>query len=540
MQRLFLFIIGLFLFNSLPAQQVQLVFSNLPIVVINTNGVNIPNEPKITAQMSIIDNGPGKVNRLTDTPNGYNGAIGIEIRGSSSQGYEKKPYGIETRDASGEDLDVPLLGMPEESDWALISPLNDKTLMRDVLTHTYARSVMPWTPRTRYCEVVINNDYKGVYVLIETIKRDANRVAIKKLEAEDISGDKLTGGYILRMDKYGINGDLGGNWMSTYPPKPGAWQKTWFQYHYPKEGGIRSAQQVYIQKYIKDFEDMLMSSDYKSRYADWIDVNSWVDYLLVQELTKNTDGYRLSAYFYKNRDSEGGKLKMGPLWDFNIAFGIGDYCNGQDYRGWAKDFNDVCGEDQWQIHFWWDRLWQDPAFRDRVGRRWRELRQNTWSTERLITPIDSIVGVIGQARDRNFNRWPVLSTYVWPNAYIGYSYENEVNYLRSWLVNRLGWLDANMNTLVDVHEPITSLQNINIFPNPARGKVWIQAIQEQPDEVYDLSFYDATGKLVLHQKRVSLLQAQEVQFPSGVAAGLYLWRLADEQGRIALGKVLLE
>ncbi|MFN7117354.1 MAG: CotH kinase family protein [Saprospiraceae bacterium] len=520
--------------------QVQFNSSHLPMVIINANGVPIPNEPKIRAQMSIIHKGNGTTNLITDVPNVYNGFIGIELRGSSSQLYEKKAYSIELRDASREDLKVPLLGMPEESDWALIAPLNDKTLMRDVLVHTYARAVMPWTPRTRYCEVMLDDDYKGVYILLENIKRDANRVAIKKLESSDISGDKLTGGYILRIDKYGLNGGFGGNWTSTYPPKPGAWQQVWFQYHYPKEEDIRPQQAAYIQKYIKDFEDMMMSNDYKTRYADWIDVDNWVDYLLVQELTKNTDGYRLSAYFYKNRDSEGGKLKMGPLWDFNIAFGIGDYCNAKDYQGWAKDFNTVCPDDQWQIHFWWDRLWQDPAFRDRVGRRWRELRQGAWSTERLFTPIDSITNLLGEARVRNFQRWRVIGTYVWPNSFIGNSYTEEVNFLKTWLANRLAWLDQNMAPLVAVNEPITSLKDIKVFPNPTRGNFWLQAAQDKPDEVYNLSLYDASGKLLHQQNKISLLQPHAIKLNASLSPGLYLWQIVDQEGRIASGKVMIE
>lgn len=541
MKKFLLVACTLLLCFGLHAQQVQLVVSQLPIVIINTNGAEIPNEPKITAQMKIINNGPGAINRLTDAPNEYNGYIGIEIRGSSSQLYDKKAYGIETRDASGEDLKVTLLGMPEESDWALIAPLNDKTLMRDVLTHTYARGVVAWTPRTRYCEVMLNGEYKGVYILLETIKRDGNRVAIKKLEANDLSGDKLTGGYILRMDKYGPNGGFGGNWKSAYPPKPGAWQQTWFQYHYPKEDNIRPEQEAYIQKYIGDFENMLMANDYKNHYTDWIDVNSWVDYLLVQELVKNTDGYRLSAYFYKNRDSEGGKLKMGPLWDFNIAFGIGDYCNGQDYRGWAKDFNNVCGEDQWQIHFWWDRLWQDPAFRDRVARRWQALRQSTWSNERLFTPIDSISNLLGAAKDRNFQRWKVLGTYVWPNSYIGNSYNDEINFLKNWLANRLNWLDASMAPLVSVENPITSLQNITVFPNPSHGDIWVQAVQSEVNELYNFNLYDATGKLLFTKYQISLLQPQALPFSNHpLAAGLYIWRIVDDKGRIASGKIMME
>lgn len=516
--------------------------SNLPIVVINTFGVEIPNEPKITAAMGIVDNGPGQINHITDPFNGYNGAIGIELRGSSSQGYEKKPYAIETRDASGEDLDVPLLGMPEESDWALIAPLNDKTLMRDVIMHAYARAALPWSPRTRYCEVVINGNYKGVYALIETVKRDPNRVDIKKLEEEDISGNALTGGYILRMDKYGSSGGLGGDWVSPYPPITGSWQQTWFQYHYPKAEDIQFQQGVYIQNYITSFENMLAAEDFAANYENWIDVDSWVDYLLLQELGKNVDGYRLSAYFYKHRDDEGGKIGMGPIWDFNISLGIGDYCAGADHTGWAKDFNNICGGDAWVIHFWWARLWSDANFRNRVADRWAELRANQWNNTALFGEIDANVALLAQAQVRNFQRWPVFGQYVWPNAFIGNSYQEEINYLRIWLTNRLAWLDLNMALLVKTDTTENGALTARVMPNPAQERLLIQ-LPLHPNspltQVYDFVLYDALGRLVLRQNDLSGEIAIPIELNGQFPQGLYFWQLLKRNIPVAEGKVVI-
>lgn len=516
--------------------------SNLPIVVINTFGVEIPNEPKITAAMGIVDNGPGQINHITDPFNGYNGAIGIELRGSSSQGYEKKPYAIETRDASGEDLDVPLLGMPEESDWALIAPLNDKTLMRDVIMHAYARAALPWSPRTRYCEVVINGNYKGVYALIETVKRDPNRVDIKKLEEEDISGNALTGGYILRMDKYGSSGGLGGDWVSPYPPITGSWQQTWFQYHYPKAEDIQFQQGVYIQNYITSFENMLAAEDFAANYENWIDVDSWVDYLLLQELGKNVDGYRLSAYFYKHRDDEGGKIGMGPIWDFNISLGIGDYCAGADHTGWAKDFNNICGGDAWVIHFWWARLWSDANFRNRVADRWAELRANQWNNTALFGEIDANVALLAQAQVRNFQRWPVFGQYVWPNAFIGNNYQEEVNYLRIWLTNRLAWLDLNMALLVKTDTTENGALTARVMPNPAQERLLIQ-LPLHPNspltQVYDFVLYDALGRLVLRQNDLSGEIAIPIELNGQFPQGLYFWQLLKRNIPVAEGKVVI-
>lgn len=190
-----LFVLNIYGQNITNTKNVSFPFtsSNLPIVVINTNGQEIVDEVKITADMGIIYNGEGVRNYFSDSFNNYNGKIGIEIRGSSSQQFPKKQYAIETRDTSGNDLKVSLLGFPKESDWILFAPYNDKSLMRDVLTYRIASDMGRYASRSKFCEVVLNGDYVGVYVLLEKIKRDANRVNIKKLEAPDTSGYAVTG-----------------------------------------------------------------------------------------------------------------------------------------------------------------------------------------------------------------------------------------------------------------------------------------------------------------------------------------------------------
>jgi hypothetical protein len=231
--------------------QVNFTSSNLPIITINTNGQSISDEPKITADMGIIYNGAGEINRMMDPKNNYNGKVGIELRGSTSQSFPKKPYGFETRDNTGEDLDVSLLGMPKESDWTLNATYNDKSLMRDGLAYILAGSVMEYAPRVRYCELVLNNSYMGIYLLIEKIKRDKSRVDISKMEVTDNSGDALTGGYIIKLDKTtGSNSRSG--WFSRYKPFTGALKNTYFQYEYPSVDNITDAQKNYIQNHIHE------------------------------------------------------------------------------------------------------------------------------------------------------------------------------------------------------------------------------------------------------------------------------------------------
>ena len=272
--------------------------SNLPIVVINTNGQDIPDDPKISADMGIIYNGEGQRNKLTDPFNEYNGKIAIEIRGQSSQMFPMKSYSVDLKKASGSSLDQALLGMPAESDWVLYAPYTDKTLMRNVLAYTLAAKTGHWAPRCRYVELVLNGDYRGVYVLLEKIKRGKNRVDIPKIAATDLSGDALTGGYIFSLDK-----DPDGLYSTP--------SNRQFSYVYPKLADIKDEQAAYLKSYVDAFEAALSASNYQDpengvrKYAD---LASFIDYFIVNEVSRNVDGYRLSTFFHKNRESAGGKI----------------------------------------------------------------------------------------------------------------------------------------------------------------------------------------------------------------------------------------
>jgi len=422
--------------------------SNLPIVVINTFGVSIPDEPKITAYMGIIDNGQGNLNNLNDPFNNYDGSIGIEIRGQSTQMFPKKPYAIETRDNAGGNLDVSLLGMPIENDWILYAPYTDKSMLRNVVTFAMGQKMGEYSSRTVFCELVLNNDYKGVYVLMEKIKKDENRVNIATLNPEEISGDDLTGGYIIRVDKldfdfqYGIDG-----WMSNpYPPYPNAMDIT-FQYYYPAAVEIVAQQRDYIKNFITTAENTLSSSGFANPevgYNKYFNAASFVDFMLLSELSKEVDKYRYSTYFYKEKDSDGGKLFAGPAWDFNLGYGNVDYwAPGIDYTGWIYP---AVNSNAASIIFWWKRLMEDPYFRDLTKTRWVSLRQNELSDASINSVIDSILIHIDAAKDRNFQRWPILGQYVWPNYdWQNNTYEDEVDYFETFLFNRLEWMDANLS-----------------------------------------------------------------------------------------------
>ena len=421
--------------------------SNLPIVVVNTFGIPIPDEPKISGNMGIIDNGPGELNNLNDPFNDYNGAIGIEIRGQSTQMFPKKSYAFETRDISGENLDVSLLGMPEENDWILYAPYTDKSMLRNVVTFDMDHKMGNYSTRTIFCEVVINNDYKGVYVLKEKIKKDENRVDIATLKPDEISGNDLTGGYIIKVDKIDPDFALGADgWLSAPQPSYPNAMDIIFQYYYPEAEEIVPQQKNYIIDFIASAENALISTQFAdpdNGYQKFFDAPSFVDFMLLCEISKEVDKYRYSTYFYKEKNTDGGKLFAGPAWDFNLGYGNVDYWEpGIDYTGWL--YTDLQSH-EWSIMYWWKRMMEDTYFRDLTKTRWVSLRQNQLDDAGIHAVIDSLLIHIDAAKDRNYQRWPILGQYVWPNYdWQNNTYEDEVEYFENYLFNRLHWIDGNL------------------------------------------------------------------------------------------------
>lgn len=523
------------------AAQVNFTSSDLPIVVINTNGQEIPNEPKIDADMGIIDNGQGQRNYLTDPFNAYDGRIGIELRGSTSQSLsDKKPYGVETRDEEGEDQDVALLGLPAESDWVFLAPFSDKSLMRNVLTYTLARRIMPWASRARYFELVLNGEYKGVYAILEKIKRDNNRVDIAKLDPDENEGDDLTGGYILKIDKW--EGSFNDGFPSSYPPTSNPDGEIFFQYHYPKPEDISEPQKAYIQQFMHQFEDVMASEDYadpQSGYSSIMDPASFVDFFLINEITRNVDGYRLSTFFYKDKDSNGGKLKMGPVWDFNIAMGNADYCEAWVTSGWANDFNSVCPDDYWQIPFWWERLRQDSVFLQQVRTRWQQLRSAPFTNGEINGLIDSLANVLAESQVRNFQQWPILGTYVWPNAYVGNTYQQEVDYLKNWLTNRLAWMDEAIGQFpvgTDIEDKRFVL---SVFPNPLHQQPALFEYNLEKFGNVSLELFDSAGRQVGRIEQVSSAGQHQIEWPA-VAPGIYFYQFQFNGERVQVGKIVVQ
>lgn len=455
-------------------QPTTFVSSNLPIVMFDTHGFTIVDEPKIAAGLKIINNGPGVRNYVTDTSQ-FDGYSGIEIRGSSSQMFPKKSYGFESWDAAGNDIDTSFLGMPAESDWILNASYTDKSFIRNVAAYQVWRNMGLYASRYQFVELVINGEYKGIYIFSEKIKRNKNRVDIAKLKIDQNTGDDVTGGYIFKIDKQ--TGSGGSGWTSSYPPPvhPNG-QTIFFQYDYPDETTITTQQKAYLQNYVYTFETALKSThfdDTATGYRKYAVESTFIDYFLVNEISKNVDGYRISTYLNKERDSKGGKIRMGPVWDYDIAWHNADYCEGDIVTGWAYQF--PCPSDGWQIPFWWSRLLEDPLYTSHLKCRWLTLRQNSLSNAWFDNYIDSIATQLNEAQTRNFTTWPILGIYVWPNPWpYATTYQGEVTTLKNWIHTRLGWLDANMPGTCET-TPTSELTqasiNFDVYPNPISDKL---------------------------------------------------------------------
>lgn len=441
----------------------------MPIVIIDTQGGTIVDDPRIVANLGVIDNGPGAMNNVTDPFTTYDGRIEIEIRGSTSQQYPKKGYGFETQDALGNELQVAMLGMPPENDWILYGPYPDKTLIRNVLTFELSRQMGHYAPRTRYCELIINNDYRGVYIMMERIKRDVNRVPIQNLHVPNSFGDTLTGGYIVKVDK--LTGEVGYTWTSNYN------NEVIFQFHDPEFDELSPVQTSYMENYINSFEDALAGPDFADPnlgYPSLIEQQTFYDFFILQELGRTVDGYRSSSFLHKDKDgfAWNAKLRAGPMWDFNLSFGNADYCDANLTTGWQYNFDQICNFST-SIPFWWERLLDDPDYANGLRCRWESLREGPLHTDNINAFIDSVALHIQDARIRNFQRWPIIGVYINWNGFVGQTYEEDLNYLKTYMEQRSIWIDNNLGgtCTLSVDEPEFVPSYYTAWPNPFKTSV---------------------------------------------------------------------
>ena len=521
----------------------SLSVSNLPIVRFNTKTRVIQDEPKIPVQMEIFDNGSGQLNQVSSTPT-ISTVAGVEFRGSTSQadfyflpGLVKKPYGIELwTDSTGvKAKKLSLLQMPEETDWVLNASYNDRSFMRDFIAQSLAGRIGLLHSKAKFVELIINDEYRGVYVLMEKVKQGKNRVPISDLYPTENAGDDVTGGYLLKIDK--TSGSPSTSWKSNYTSGITATQKCEFQIEYPQYGLITQQQLVYIRDYINNWEKKLMTEDMndpKASFRDYMDVSSFVNYFILNEVTRNVDGYRLSTYLYKDKESLGGKIKMGPAWDFNIALGNADYLNGWKTDGFVYKAmeNDGGKNDYWQVPFWWNKLIQDASFRKALATRWKTVRSSFLNTSTLFATIDSAQVVLKDPLTRNFQKYPLMGKKIWPNYYVGATLSDEVNWLKNWIQGRLVWLDAQMAVF---DSPILAVREEDVsaivYPNPSSSGLFQWKFSLDKPSLVTYFVTDAMGRMIMSPKNANFGSGEQVQSLdlSAFSSGTYFlsWTTAD-------------
>jgi len=508
------------------SSSVNFTSSNLPIVVINTHGQAIPDEPKITADMGVIYNGVGIRNYAKDPFNNYSGKIGIELRGNSTQSFPKKPYSLETRDSTGANLDVSLLGMPAENDWILLASYIDRTFIRDPLAHYLSTMTGRWSSRFRFCELVLNGEYEGVYILLEKIKRTKNRLNISKLTPSDTSGDNLTGGYIYEVDGFGD--DFGEHRVIEYP----------------KIADVVNAQLNYIRSYDDSFRNVMNSSTFEDTvkgYSAWIDVDAFVAELIVQEVMRNSDAYGWSAYFHKDKNK---KLAAGPVWDFDQSAGNSNYPDDGVVEGWLFVSTKTNG-----TPFFWSKLYSDPKFKSQLQIRWKELRESVFSTDTIMAFIDSCARYLNEAQYRNFQKWPVLGVFIWRET-TGYkdrtTYQKEIDYMKSFLFARLAWMDNQLqNTSAVAVERYTGPAVFSLtqnYPNPFNPSTTVTYTLKSSGTVR-LSVYDLLGREVavpVKNERETAGKHQVLFDAANLPSGVYFYRLESAGQSVAKKMVLMK
>ena len=422
--------------------------THLPLVQIDTHGQEIPGktirdenkvkigytttpegEDRIKASIKIFDSHEHR-NHLDDAPELESGMT-IHVRGNSSRSFDKSGYAIEFRDENDKRKDLSVMGMAAHSEWTLHGPFIDKTLMRNYMWYNIGGEIMDYAPNVRFCEVFVNDEYEGVYVMIEKITAGTNGA---RLNLSVDKKDNSYSGYLLQMDKTANNPDKKADTFTGYALR----RKHEIEIMFPREGSLTPELKSSIEKDFSDFEKALYSYDFDSNefgYKALIDVESFVDYFLINEFTCNYDAGWMSTFIYKDID---GKFRM-CLWDFNSACDAyhHSYLNTEDFQ-----FTDV---------LWYWMLIKDKDFVNRLIERYHELRQTYFSVEYLDNYIDGVIDYLGDAIDRNFDRWGYTFGVDYdkftPQERNPRSYEDAVEAMRLFIHTRSENMDKNIESL---------------------------------------------------------------------------------------------
>jgi hypothetical protein len=439
--------------------------SSLPLVVLETfgnggdNPIDISHTEFSYAASLFIDVGVDGEARWANKPD-YAGRSGIHIRGQRTANPEvspKQPFSVELRDEADRDYAAPLLGMPADSDWILKAPYVERTLLNDALAAKWSADAGQYAVRTRFVEVFVNgdgdgrlnyeDDYVGVYTLMEKVKIGPDRIDIASLEPDDVSEPDVSGGYIFKID--------------IPDHQEIAWETSrgyYLRLHEPDIRHATDAHRQWIAQYADAFEAALYGSNYRDPsvgYAPFIDLDSWINGYLMIEFTKNPEAYVNGFYFHKDRN---GPIRQGPIWDMNTA--LGSY---GEPPGWVSS---ATGS-------YYNRLLEDIDFMQRVIDRWAELRRAEFATDRLFADIDGYamqladsnprfespaIGEPSNPISRNFAKFDVLadcssSDFQCPGPLPDpQTYADHLQIMNNFVAGRLLWMDT--------HQPLSNAVNL--------------------------------------------------------------------------------
>ncbi|MGB0431004.1 MAG: CotH kinase family protein [Bacteroidia bacterium] len=485
----------------IPPEKVVLTKSHLPIVVVNTIDTNeIPFEPKVEAEMYIIYNADSAFNHVADLENKnalhFSGKIGIEVRGSSSSLLAKKQYALTTLLPNGENNNVSLFGFPAENDWILNGLAYDSSLIRDYINYRLSERIGMYASRGKYCELILNGQYAGIYLFQEKLKVDDDRIKISKISNYDNDGAELTGGYIIKADK--IEGTDPLAWSM---PNGIGWN-TNYVYEYPKPNIITNEQAEYIENYFWDLAEHAKNSDIISGYPSKIDVPSFVKFMILNELGSNGDAYQFSTFHHKDRN---GKLNAGPIWDMNLTFG-------NDLFFWDYDRSKT---DIWQ-HYdfenvgaaYWHELFEQRDFKCSLTKQWQKLSKKgaPLNAQSINELIDSAANIFGDALIREQQTWQSVT-----------QFKQEIEQMKIWTTARVNWMSNELNktnNCAEQNEYPLVISKIHYHPNSVDGYAenhleYIEITNASNNKVDLTGIYFGGYDIVYHFRNNASIQANE-------------------------------
>lgn len=382
-------------------------FTGLPRILINTNNTPINSKDDYVDGFVTVKGGLGFEDIAMQE-------MKIRGRGNSTWGHPKKPYQLKA------DSKSPMLNMLEDKKWLFLAEYSDKSLIRNKISLDLgAMSRLEYTPKGEYAEVFLNDEYNGTYLITQKVEVKSNRLNLPD------------NGYLVEIDQdYRLDADDVFFKPTIFTQKH---NENVFNIKEPSVDYNTAAFDL-IKDYINNFEAALFGANFKDAqtgYQAYIDLPSFIDWYLVQEIAKSVDAKYYSSIYFNYIPGPGGKIKMGPLWDFDLSYGNVDYANSQYTNGfWIKE------------NPWYKRLFEDPAFESEVKERFMYFYNNT---NVILDKIDEYAKQLERAQGKNYEKWPTLGTYVWPNPVYFDTHAEEVSHLKDWVTKRMEWLHGEFN-----------------------------------------------------------------------------------------------